>query len=246
MAILLPTVLAAAWDSVDRTSYTTASLAVLPGRALVLWVDTSIAAGSAPGVSPSNSVLTPGCIWSAENNVAWPTDVRHGFVFTAPCGTGPVPGTMALAMTNRGSGTTSTGTGWAVLQFPPGVNVADIAIAAPVNSINAGGLTITLARPYCGIDRWVVFFSHRANEVTTPRAAPWSEISDVAGASPSRGADVQWLPNATSGTTVGVLETLASATWSTSSQAGGLAVEMRALPIHPQMVGRYYMRAGSR
>ena len=102
MAIGTPVVLAAAWDATDAASYTTASLAVLPGRTLVLWVDTSISAGSTPGVSPSNSVLTPGCIWKAENDVAWPTDVRHGFLFTSPCGTQPIPGRVDRGVDSRG------------------------------------------------------------------------------------------------------------------------------------------------
>jgi len=226
--ILTPTVLAAAYNTTDGATFTTASLAVLPNRILVLWADTSIGAGTTPGVSPSNSVLTPGCVWKAEADVAWPTDVRHGFMFTAPTGTQPVPGTMVLTMTERGSGTTSTGTGWAVLQFPPGVDVTKIAWRTSVGSVNSTGLTLTLVKASSNANRFAVFFSHRANEVTTPRAAPWAELSDVAGASPTRSGEVQWLQGTVS--VAGTAELAASATWATSSQGGGLALELRAQP----------------
>ena len=221
MAIGTPVILAAAWSGTDASSYATATLspAPRPGQVLVAFSDTSHGTLTAPASTPTGLSVP----WTLRGSQAHPTDVRRVFVHTAPCGSAPVGGAVTFTMTGN---TPSTGTGWAILGIP-GVDPTQPVARIVSASVNSTSISVTLPQPMAVNNRWLVFKSHRANEVTTPRAN-WAELSDVAGTSPTRAGQVQWLANTV--TIAGALETAASASWATSSQASIIAVELRAAP----------------
>jgi hypothetical protein len=224
-----PVVVAAAYTNTDLSSYPTATLspAVIGGRVLVSFNDSSHGTLTAPLSTPTGLSV----VWTNRIIQAHPTDVRRVFGDTAPCGPAPVNG--AVTYTETGN-TPSTGTGWAILQVA-GVWGAQPIVRAVGTNANSTSVTLTLPRPLSVANRWVVFVSHRANEVTTPRAAPWAELSDVAGSTPTRGGEVQWLPGVVDAN--GILEVSASASWATSGQASIIALELQAIQTRSPRTG---------
>ena len=225
MPIGTPVILTAVYNtSPDASTYAvTPSPAPTRGRMLVLLHDTSHATLTAPTSTPTGLGLD----WKLQLTQAHPTDVRRIFAHTSAAIANITTGDITLTMTGN---TPSTGTGWALCEVT-GVRGAQPVVRAVSTNVNSTSITLTLPRPLSVANRWIVWCSHRANEVTTPRAAPWAELSDVAGSSPTRAGEVQWLPGVI--TSTGTLETAASASWATSSQASICALELQAIQPRP-------------
>jgi hypothetical protein len=219
---LAATLLTSSYDNVDRTSYTTASISPAANSLLLLFVTDSIAAGTAPEAVPTGLSLT----WERLGTRAWgatPASQRSG-AWIAQCGASPGSGTVTLTENDRGSGTTSVGTAWAIIQ------ITGHHVTQPVRQVqypgttstNQSGLsgtshTLAMLDAADGSSRAFAYFAHAANEATTFRTN-WSELSDDAGSAVILGSESQWRSDE--------FETTASASWSTSVRYMGFAVEI--------------------
>jgi hypothetical protein len=221
---LAATLLTSSYDNVDRTSYTTASISPAANSLLLLFVTDSIAVSStAPESVPTGLSLT----WERIGTRAWgatPASQRSG-AWIAQCGASPGSGTVTLTENDRGSGTTSVGTAWAIIQ------ITGHHVAQPVRQVQYPGTgtttnqsgpsgtshTITMLDAADGSSRAFSYFAHAANEATTFRTN-WSELSDDAGGTVNLGSESQWRSDE--------FEATASASWSTSVRYMGFAVEI--------------------
>lgn len=93
-------------------------------------------------------------------------------------------------------------------------------VQSPTNSA-ASGITGSVVLNAAGNsnNRPIAVFSHQANEVTTPKSL-WTELDDLAGSAPARGLDTQFRGDS--------FDTVAEATWITTSAWGAIASELKA------------------
>jgi hypothetical protein len=95
--------------------------------------------------------------------------------------------------------------------------VAAAFVQTPTGSDTGTTGSVTLAAAGNAANRPISAWFHLANEATTPT---WTEIDDLAGASPVRGLETQYRDDA--------FDTAAAASWATSSGWGGMAAEIKA------------------
>jgi hypothetical protein len=217
------TLLTSAYDNVDRTAYTTASIAPAADSMLLLFVTDSIGIGSAPESVPTGLGLT----WERLGRRAWSASpgIRHSGAWIAQCGaTAPTPGVITLTENDMGSGTTSSGTAWVVIQVEghhatqPVRQVQHPGSTTPtIDGFLDSSLDLPMLPAVDANSRGFSYFAHVANEGTTFRTN-WSELSDDFGASPIMASEAQWRSDA--------FETTASASWATGSRYMGFAIEI--------------------
>jgi hypothetical protein len=218
------TLLTSAYDNSDATSYATASISPAANSLLLLFVTDSILNNYAPRSVPTGLSLT----WTSigyRTFGEFPGD-RIGGAWIAQCGASPGSGAITFTEDDMGGGTTSTGTGWVVIQ------VTGHHVAQPVRQCQYPGtgtfptvsgwngtssLTLPMLSPADSNSRAFSFFVHQSNGTKTPRAS-WTELSDVVGTSPNVGIEAQWRSDA--------FETIASASWTGGFRYFGMAVEI--------------------
>lgn len=228
--------LTSSYNNANAAGYATASISPAAGSLLVLYVGSSITGGTAPGTTPTGLSLT----WTLQDQIAFSgtgSAERRLAVFTAPCGASPGSGAVTLTHTDLGSGATSEGTAWAVLQVT-GHNVAAPVVQHPKTSgVAATSGSLTLAAAASSLNRPVVGWWHRANEGKTPRTN-WGELTDNFGGTPSVGLETQWRGDA--------FETTASATWVSSQPWAAIALEIASVQtITTLHIGPVSTRFGS-
>jgi hypothetical protein len=217
------TLLTSSYDNVDRTSYTTASISPAANSLLLLFVVDSIAAGTSPRAVPTGLSLT----WQSRGHQVFGASpaTRRAGVWTAQCGASPGSGTITLTETDLGSGTTSTGTSWTVIE------ITGHHVSQPIRQVqyprtgtfptisgwSDASSTLPLLPAADSNSRPLAFFTHQQNEATTFRTN-WTELSDVSSTDPVMGFEAQWRS--------GAFETTASATWASSSRHFGFALEI--------------------
>jgi hypothetical protein len=218
------TLLTAAYDNTNATSYASGSVSPAANSLLLVFVTDTIGVGAAPRSVPTGLSLT----WQNLGYRIWGPDPgeRMSGLWIAQCGASPGSGAITFTENDMGSGTTSSGTGWVVIQ------VTGHHVAEPIRQIQYPGTGTTsnqagwVATPSLSIpllpaadvnSRAFAFFVHPANEATTPRSG-WTELSDTAGSSPNFAMESQWRSDA--------FETTASASWATQFRCFGMAVEI--------------------
>jgi hypothetical protein len=216
------TLLTSSYDNVDRTSYTTASISPAADSLLLLFVTDSIAVGTAPRSVPTGLSLT----WQSIGYRFWNTTpgTRITSTFIAQCGASPGSGTITLTENDMGSGTTSTGTSWVVIQ------ITGHHVTQPVRQHQYPNYTFTTLASTVGTSHTIPmldaadsssrafsYFTHIATEATTFRTN-WTELSDDSGTSPNMAFESQWRADE--------FETTASATWATGVRYHGIALEI--------------------
>jgi hypothetical protein len=216
------TLLTAAYDNVDRTSYTTASISPAANSLLLVFVTDSIGVGTAPQAVPTGLSLT----WQQLGNRVWSPfpGVRRSAACIAQCGASPGSGTITLTETDQGSGTTSTGTAWVVIE------ITGHHVLYPVRQVQFPGTTtvnqsgptatshtIDMLSPVDANSRAFSYFAVANDEPITPRAS-WTELSDIDDSAPNMGFEAQWRSDA--------FETTASATWTNAIRYIGFAIEI--------------------
>lgn len=205
-------------STADQTSYATASISPAANSLILLFCASSVGSGTAPKLTPSGLSLT----WTervATNGQADDLN-RRIQCWTAQCGGSPGSGAITLTCGDLGSGATASGAGWAVIQIT-GHNTTTPVVQAVGAGGGSGTGAVTLATAGSTENRAFSYWSHRANEGSTPRTN-WTELSDHNGSSPSAGHQSQWRSTA-----FGTDD--ASATWTdTSVEWNGIAIEIAA------------------
>lgn len=230
-----PTVtsLSATNDTADSSSYVSSSISPAGNTLLLVWVNSSIASGTAPLPTVSGLSLT----WEQEQTITYSGTVRRLTLFSAISGPSPGSGALTITMTDAGSGTTSTGMNIVIMQVANyNVDTPIVQVGVPATDTSDTSGSITLASPLNIYSRPAAVFAHREEEVTTHRVN-WAELSDVTSGSPVSAMESQWRSDS--------FETTASATWATSARWGGIAVELAAESVGendtPNMISNSYM-----
>lgn len=199
----------------DASSYSTASIS--PGSDSFLLVF---------AVSTHATLDAPAITVSGLTNTTW-TEVTN--VLFGAAGT-PLPGRLScwqgVVAGAAGSGvltiaaTNSTSCKWTVQKID-GHDPSGTVVQSPTVSGAAGTTgTVTLSAAGADRNRPISAFSHIANEATTPRTN-WTEYGDVTTTAPVGALESQFRDAA--------FETTATATWTTSSRYGAIALEIKAL-----------------
>lgn len=212
------------WSTTNSTSYTTASFTYTAGRLLVVLISQVRAATTAWAGTPTVKWTTSGTALTRKGTgldfVTAATNRRRleCFVYTGGAG---ITDTLTISTSDT---VALIGDGWSVVQWDgwdSTVATPDLAIVQLVtNSGTATSGSATLAAAGDSLNRPMSVWEHAANQATTPRTN-WTELHDVAGNNPTTGFESQYRSDA--------FETTASASWVTSSDWGGLAVEIKAL-----------------
>lgn len=210
-ASITATGLTSSYDSVDRTAYTTGSVAPGPDKLvlLTLWV-------RGPVGEPT-SVSGNGLTWELEEKLGFDGAQGVNVAVYRAMGSSPTAGTITISLP-----ATASGAAWSVVEVG-GVNTTGSngaqAIAQSVAASGTGTTgTITLASFESASNATFGAFGHNANEATTPEVG-YTELHDVAGGSPLVALQTEWRPDN---------DTSVSASWATSSSWRGIALELRA------------------
>jgi hypothetical protein len=211
------TLLTAAFDNTDASSYATASISPAANSLLVLFTADQIAAGTAPEAVPTGLSLT----WQPLGTRTTNTGLFRVGAWIAQCGASPGSGAITLTEVDRGSGTTSIGTGWSVIQIAGHHVVApvrQVAIPAPQES---GGATVRSmylpGDPADSNSRPIAWFSFGGTQTVTPRTN-WSELSETITTLPGKVLESQWRSDA--------FEATASATFTSMTDFLGIVLEI--------------------
>jgi len=199
----------ALFDTAAASSYNTASVSIAAGSVVLVGVTSSIASGTAPTISVSGLTLT----WAESAMTLYSATVRRIAVweaFAASAQSGVITITHDV---------NSTGTSWSVEEVT-GMDTTDPVLQPTTGTTGTTSITITLAAAGDAANRPYLFNSHRANEVTAhDSAGGWTELSDVNGTGPSMGAEAQYKSDA--------FDTTCFASWTTSSNTGGVCLEIK-------------------
>jgi hypothetical protein len=217
------TLLTSSYDNVDRTSYTTASISPAADSLLLVFVTDTITAGSAPRSVPTGLSLTWELLGYQVFGASPATRISGAWI--AQCGGSPGSGTITLTENDMGSGTTSTGTGWAVIQVTGHhatqpvrqVQYPRTGTFPTISGWSDAASTLPLLPAVDSNSRAFSYFTHQQDEVTTFRTN-WTELSDNQGVTPNMAFESQWRSDA--------FETTASATWASSTRHFGFAIEI--------------------
>jgi len=207
-------------SAADASSYSFPSITAAANRLYVVFLSTSQGSVTAPsatrlsgaGLSFTEIGAAGGLLYSGSTGVrriqAWRALVASG------------AGTGAIAISLNG---TSTGMDAVLLEFAgvntSGTNGSGALAQSTSKATSATSLTLSLAAFGTSSNRPVAFFNHRVSEATTPEGG-YTELDDASHGSPVAGAECEWNASAP--------DTTPSASWATSSQAGGFALEVRA------------------
>lgn len=219
-------------SSTDTTSYATASISPAANSLLLVWTTSYIAAGTSPAVAVSGLSLTFNALSCSPVGTS-----RRLFGFIAQCGASPGSGALTFTMSDAGSGGTSLGCVWSVIQIT-GHDQGNPVVQCATNTTASGvSLTIALATSSNADNRPFSAWALNLAEAMTERAN-WAEISDRTMAVPNVAVETQW--RATDFTTDD-----ASVGWTTSTAARGIAIEIQAAQIATPAQGSGTGTAGS-
>jgi hypothetical protein len=207
----------------DASAYSFASITASNNRLYVVFLSTSIGAGTAPaatGVSGAGLTFTEigtpgGLLYSAG------AGVRRMQAWRALVGSGATTGSIAISLDG-----TSTGMDAVLLEFggvdTSGTNGSGAIVQNATNkATSATALTVTLAAFGSANNRPVAFFNHRVAEVTTEEPG-YTELDDGFHSAPAAGAECEWHGSTADNTP--------SASWLTAADVGGFALEVKAGP----------------
>jgi hypothetical protein len=206
----------------DASSYAFSSITASNGRLYVVFVNTAIGSG---GVAPAAMSVSGAGLSFTEIGPA------GGMLYSGGAGVRRMQAWRALSSGGAGTGSivinlngASIGMDAVLVEFD-GVDTSGtngsgaIAQSATNSAQNVTSLVVSLGTFSSGVNRPVAFFSHRANELTTPEPG-YTELDDGGHGTPITGAQCEWLATAA--------ETTPSASWATLADAGGFAIEVRA------------------
>jgi len=208
------------------TSYATTSCSPHSNRLQLLAI-----LNSRTGAAASTPTVTGcGLTWTQVDTQTFASaasNQRRLTVFRA-LGT-PTPG----ALTVDFGGVTQSGCQWRLTEFQnidtSGSNGSSAVVQSAKAAVSADGqdtsLSVTLSAFAASYNRTYVAVAHSYNEDTTPRAS-WTELGDpgTTYGSPSQALETQWSDAAGAAIT-------ASGSWTTSSYAAILAIEVSTLPL---------------
>jgi hypothetical protein len=218
-----------AYNGNDQLTYSTAAFTPA-ANALVLFSVAATRGGSAgPPPQPTINHGTWVLVRSIDYDVAGATQSSI-FVFRSMSASPE----FAQRQIDFGAITISS-CAWSVVEFDGVDTSGSDGSGAIVQSVDTGaGLTdvvasVTLAALGSASNAAYGAFAHQANEATNPETSPaYTEIHDVAGASPALGFETEWVIN----------DTTPSATWTTSAACGGIGIEVKAATAPPEFVAR--------
>lgn len=225
MAIALGTSLAAAGDTANGTSYTTASLVPGAGRLVIAVVSASATTAETTCTLSGGGVTT----WAEETALAKPyntvaTANRKIWVFRAQQTSYSASAAATITL-----GTSSSGCAHSIFDVSGALDdIANNGAACIINRVTNASDTgatsgsVTLGLSSSSANRPVSAFSHLATEVASP-ATSWTEIADVSYSVPANALETQIRTDAFS--------TAAAATWATSVVWGGVAFELVAASV---------------
>lgn len=197
-------------DIVDASSFTTASITPTANRLIIVVVANRDATTPTPVPTISGNNLT----YVEIANVAFVT--RRRITMFRAMGASPTTGVITIDM----GGDTQENCRWSVYEFDgvdtTGTNGSGAVVQSATNSANAASLTVTLAA-FGSTDNGATAGFGKGNTQDTVNETGWTEIHDVT----SEGASIetQWRVDN---------DTTASASWTTASGTGGIAIEIKA------------------
>jgi hypothetical protein len=181
-ADIAPTVLTSAIDNVNRSSYTTASVAPAASRLLMLPVFTgNPGTATAPLGTPTGLGLT----WTKHADQPFSSDngVRRLTWWAAQTGgTAPTPG----AITIDCGGVESTHAGWGLIQVEGAHDSMPIVQPTSAKGSSSTLAEVTLAPPLNTKSRVFAAFAWRVQQTATPRRTPGRTPAAVAAGAPDR------------------------------------------------------------
>ncbi len=214
-------------SSSNANLYVFPSITASNSRLYVAFVNTAVSSG---GPAPAaTSVAGAGLAFTeigapGGRLYSGGAGVRRMQAWRALVGSGATTGSIAINLNG-----TSIGMDAVVLEITgmdaSGTN-GSAAIAQSVTSSVSGAtsLAVGLGAFASPDNRPVAFFSHRANEATAPEPG-YAELDDGSHNAPITGSQCEWHSTGA--------ETTPSASWSTSADAGGFALEVRAAGSPP-------------
>ncbi len=213
------------YNNTTRTWYINSTAAVVNGSAMTIVTGTG--AGSSASDAAGEGVTGNGVTWTqkAFQNDIGATPTMRMMVYTAFSGDSPTTGAVKSIYTaaQAGQAMSIVEVDGADLSTTPNAAI----VQAPKNAVAANTtMSITLASPSGGSNRFMSGFVHLATEVTAQRAfvagtsLAWTEIHDVSFATPATGFETQKLETDQ--------ELAASASWTTSSVNAAIAIEIKA------------------
>ena len=214
-------------DDTDLASYTYPSATYTNGRLYVLFVHCSIATGPAPIASVTGGGITWVEIGAAGGVVysGAPSSARRIQAFRGLVTSGATTGALTITMADAGSGATATSCHAVVVEVTgmdaTGTNGSGAIVQSNTGTDGAANAltgTVSLSAFNNAANRPLAFFHHRAAEASTPEGG-YSSLDDGTGAAPSSGTLVEWCSSSN--------EDSPSATWATTSNWGGFAVELK-------------------
>lgn len=204
---LAATLLTSGSDSTDANSYTTAAISPAANSLLLCW---AYSAGAT--TAPENVFSGLGLTFAERAQATTSAGARKLTLVTAQCG--PSPGSGALTITATGC----IAEAWSIVQVTGHASTTPRQTAG--NSGTSGTAGSATLGAGGGVDnRAFAAFAHRAQTLSSPRTN-WTELSDDLISLPVGGLMTEWRSVS--------FESDASATWTTSSQWVGLAVEISA------------------
>ncbi len=208
-------------SSTNASSYAFPSIAAGNNLLYVVFVNTAVSSGTAP---TATSVAGAGL---AFTQIGTP----GGMLYSGGAGVRRMQAWRALAIAGATTGSiainlngTSIGLDAVLLEISgmdaSGTNGSGaIAQSANASASGTSSLAVGLGAFASPGNRPVAFFSHRANETTTPELG-YTELDDGNHSAPVTGSQCEWHMTGP--------ETTPSASWATAVDAGGFALEVRA------------------
>jgi K319-like protein len=207
-------------SATDASSYSFASVTAGNGLLYVVFVSTSIGSGTAPSATSVSGAGLTFTEVGTSGGLLYSGSVRRVQAWRALVSAGATTGSIAITLNG-----TSTSMDAVLLEFAgadtSGTNGSGAVVQSAGKAGSGTSLALTLSAFGSSNNRPVAFFSHRATEATTENPG-YTELDDGSHGSPAAGAECEW--NASTP------DTTPSASWSTSSNAGGFAIEIKAAP----------------
>ncbi len=214
-------------SSSNASSYSFASITASNNLLYVAFVSTAASSG---GTAPAaTSVAGAGLAFTeigapGGRLYSGGAGVRRVQAWRALVTAGATTGSIAISLNG-----TSIGLDAVLLEISgmeaSGTNGSGAIAQSVANSVTSGtSLAVTLGAFASPDNRPVAFFSHRANEATTPEPG-YTELDDAGHNAPATGAQCEWH-------TTGA-ETTPAVSWATAADAAGFAIEVRAAGSPP-------------
>jgi hypothetical protein len=206
-------------SSLDASSYSFPSITASDNLLYVVFLNTAIGSGGttprATGVSGAGltftEIGTPGGLLYSSGNL------RRIQAWRALVTVGAQSGPIAINLDG-----VSIGMDAVLLEFSgmdaSGTNGSGAIVQNTTGSASGVSLTLSLGAFQSTNNRPVAFFSHRIEEATTEESG-YTELDDGTHIAPTTGAMCEW--------NAGTAETSPSASWATSTGAGGFALEIK-------------------